>query len=162
MPTPRWHDEDTDALCRYVRGGNAPFSAIASAFGITRNAVAGKIWRLRRRGVLPPGITLPPRDPKPRIRKPRPYVPRKPADGGSARPARTVRRSWRSLSAGSAAALLVCCECPADILSVRGCRYVITPDHHAAGRTLADLRCCNNPRVPGLSWCLGHCRMVYR
>src|SRR5215475_6213778 len=116
MPTPRWHDEDTDALCRYVRGGNAPFSAIASAFGITRNAVAGKIWRLRRRGVLPPGITLPPRDPKPRIRKPRPYVPRKPADGGSARPA----------------------------------------------RTLADLRCCNNPRVPGLSWCLGHCRMVYR
>ena len=49
-----------------------------------------------------------------------------------------------------------------DILSVRGCRYVITPDHHAAGRTLADLRCCNNPRVPGLSWCLGHCRMVYR
>jgi len=46
--SPRWGEEDTQKLLRlYVQGLSA--SKIAFQLGTTRNAILGRLWRLRRR-----------------------------------------------------------------------------------------------------------------
>jgi len=157
--TPLLSDKFTDKLVAMWRAG-ATGTEIAKALGTTRNAVIGKIFRLRNRGVdLSRAVTAAP--PKP-LKPPKPEKPAK-----KEKPA-APKAVWPPpLSAEEKAALIA--ERKAQVarerrargikfadLGARDCRYIIN-----AGRP-ADYLFCGDIREPGKPYCKEHAELCYR
>lgn len=136
--TRTWTTERVDQLRRFVEAG---FSCgqIAGEIGISRNAVIGKIHRLRLWRGAPPTVRLKTR-------------PRRPA-------VLTQRRILEAAFAQTAAAeetIESAERCSLIELQVGKCRWPI-------GDPGANDFCfCGNQAVGGLSYCAGHARLAYR
>lgn len=154
--TPLLSEEFTAKLLSMWRAGKTA-REIAADLGTTRNAVIGKIFRLRNRGVdLSRAVTAaPPKPPKPE----KPAKKEKPA---------APKAVWPPpLTADEKAALLA--ERKAKLarerrargikfadLGARDCRYIIN-----AGRP-ADYLFCGDIREPGKPYCKEHSELCYR
>ena len=136
--TRTWTTERVDALRRFVEAG---FSCgqIAGEIGLSRNAVIGKIHRLRLWRGTPPTVRAKMR-------------PRRPA----------VLTQRRILEAAFAQAVVVeetinsADRCSLLELAAGKCRWPI------GDPAATDFCFCGNEAVGGLSYCTAHARLAYR
>ena len=136
--TRTWTTERVDQLRRYVEAG---FSCgqIAGEIGISRNAVIGKIHRLRLWRGAPPTVRL-----KTRQRRPAVLTQRRILEAAFAQ------------AAGAEQTIESAERCSLLELAVGKCRWPI-------GDPAANDFCfCGNQAVGGLSYCAGHARLAYR
>jgi GcrA cell cycle regulator len=143
---PTWTTERVEILKRGVEAGLS-CREIAAQIGVSRNAVIGKISRLKLA-----------RDKSDIVRAAK----REPADGR--RPRASVRLRQIILKAQPAEADVVATDepihnghtCSLFELSKETCRWPIsTPG-------AADFCFCGNPPIAGLPYCAGHSRLAYR
>lgn len=138
-PEPRtWTTERVDQLRRFVEAG---FSCgqIAGEIGISRNAVIGKIHRLRLWRGAPPTVRI-----KTRPRQPAVLTQRRILEAAFAQ------------TAGAVETIESAERCSLIELAVGKCRWPI-------GDPGANDFCfCGNQAVGGLSYCTGHARLAYR
>ncbi|MFL6797713.1 MAG: GcrA family cell cycle regulator [Xanthobacteraceae bacterium] len=157
-----WDGERIAAMKRCLEAGFS-CSEIARELGVTRNAVLGKLHRLRLSG--PQDIATAQVEQRRAARLARPKTPRPPS-----------RRPWlpkaaqlgiteqqQLLSQAFDASLP-----PADIAihEGRGCTLLELGQHRCrwpiSSPGLADFCFCGNEPVKGLPYCLGHARLAYR
>ena len=136
--TRTWTTERVDQLRRYVEAG---FSCgqIAGEIGLSRNAVIGKIHRLRLWRGAPPTVRL-----KTRTRRPAVLTQRRILEAAFAQTTvaeQTIESAER---------------CSLVDLAIGKCRWPL-------GDPGANDFCfCGNQAVGGLSYCAGHARLAYR
>jgi GcrA cell cycle regulator len=144
-----WTPERVEQLRHFVVNGLS-CSQIATEFGVTRNAVIGKIHRLGLCPVRGPGGSGRPCSPRPRRERAasrRPLLQILFCDGRGVGEA-TVTGPVQSAQ-------------PRSLLELtKGqCRW---PLSEAASYCGADLVFCGNEAIAGVSYCAGHARMAYR
>jgi GcrA cell cycle regulator len=144
-----WTPERVEQLRHFVVNG-LTCSQIATEFGVTRNAVIGKIHRLGLSPVRAPGGSGRPCSPRSRRERAASRRPRLEilfCDG--ARVAEAIVTG--PVQSGQPRSLLE--------LTKGQCRW---PLSKAAVDCGADLVFCGNETIAGLSYCAGHARMAYR
>lgn len=138
LPGSVWTDERTELAKRMWAGGSSA-SEIAAEIGqgITRNAVVGKMHRMKLRGGRPPGVT--PKAPRKRNRAAKrlllPSI--APDEIPNLRP---IAEVWRGI--------------PFNLRQRTECAFIVDDPR-------ADVPCCGAKTVPGQSWCPGHLAVVW-
>ena len=136
--TRTWTTERVDQLRRFVEAG---FSCgqIAGEIGLSRNAVIGKIHRLRLWRGTPPTVRT-----KMRPRRPAVLTQRRILEAAFVQ---AVDAEQTIASAG---------RCSLVELAAGKCRWPI------GDPAATDFCFCGNGAVDGLSYCAGHARLAYR
>ena len=145
-----WTPERVEQLRHFVVNGLS-CSQIATEFGVTRNAVIGKIHRLGLCPVRGPGGSGRPCSPRPRRER-----------AASRRPPLQILFCDGARVAETTVTGLVQSAQPRSLLELtKGqCRWPL--GEAAGGDCGADLVFCGNEAIAGLSYCVGHARMAYR
>ena len=142
LPGGTWTSERVELLRGYVSAGLTCMQ-IAQEIGVSRNAVIGKLNRLRLKG-----------PPRARSRDRRGASP--PGAFSQRRVLRAIFDQMPFVAAATEVAIVSANPCTLAELTCHTCRW---PIGDADAKALSF---CGNAVVSGLSYCAGHARMAYR